>query len=230
MSGQQVDRDIEEQGAESLSPAKLAAGLAAALAAVFVLVTLFRVTLMPQDERYLRGCMQDTARLTGHGGFSARLYRSFPWFSPGVEPRDPGMKKVWNFCKEMYSRESDSHALHGAMSATVEGSHTYAAAMQVVQRIDKGWSEFPDSKKQREILQKALDTWDVNGHNPDVQRILEGYNERVSQPDTIQNYHRIFTVRQGRFESRDICRHRMLFEKWRVAANPAHAYSRIPCK
>jgi hypothetical protein len=174
--------------------------------------------------------MQDTARLTGHGGFRAGLYRSFPWFSPNVEPKDAGMKKVWNFCKEMYSRESASHALYNGMRTTVEGSHSYAAAVQVVQRIDSGWSESEHSAKERAVLQKAIDSWDVNGHNTDVQRILESYNRHVSGQERIKDYQRIFTVRKGRFDKRDICRHRMLFEKWKAAERPADAYRSIPCK
>lgn len=230
MSEKDLDTGMDDQALESASPVKLAAALLAALAVLFVVVLVFKIVLMPQDERYLRGCMQETAQLAGLSGARARMYRTFPWYSPNLEPKAKSMNRVWNFCKETYARESGSRALYSAMRSSVEGSHPHGAAVQVVQRIDNGWSVSKDTAHEREVLTAAISTWDVNGHNTDVQRILESYNSRVSRKSRIKDYQRIFEVRKGRFDKQDICRNSMLFEKWKVAQNPAAAYRRIPCR
>jgi hypothetical protein len=230
MSEKHVDTGMEDQALEFAAPVKLGAGLLAALGVIFVIVMLFKIVLMPQDERYLRGCMQETAQLAGRSGLKARMYRTFPWYSPNVEPKNKGLHNVWSFCKEAYSRESASQALYSSMRSSVEGSHLQNAAVQVVQRIDNGWSVSRDTAHEREVLSAAIPTWDVNGHNTDVQRILESYNSRVSEPSRTEDYDRIFSLRKGHFSKQDICRNSMLFEKWKVAQNPAAAYRRIPCK
>ena len=222
-----MDRKPEDGGA---SPGMVLAGLGAALAVMFVIILIFKVVFMAQDERYLRGCIQETARLSGRGGLHARLYRPFPWFSPLVEPRGAEMRKVWNFCRETYNRESDARGLYAAMHTTVEGSHSRGAAAAVINRMDKGWSAAPNAKQERETLQHAVDTWDVNGHNPDVQRILESYNRSLSTTARIKDYDRIFNPRKGFFKKQDICRNTMLFEKWKIVPDPAAVYRAIPCR
>ena len=80
-----------------------------AFAAILILSLLFKVWWMPRGEKYVRGCMQDTAltaakfpdarKLAKKGAnMHPRLYATLPLLSPKNKPGNALMRKAGGFC------------------------------------------------------------------------------------------------------------------------------------
>lgn len=217
------------------------AAVAVAFAAILLISLVFKVWWMPRGEKYVRGCMQDTAlaaakfpdarKLSKKGpNMHPRLYAALPLLSPKNKPGNKLMLKVHGFCEELYKKEADANNLHRMI---IDNKMNYLAyprelAVKVRERINNGWVVEGNVKAQRELLDRTIDTWKVNGHNFDVQDLLKRYEDDVSSNGQKALYNRLFKG-GGRFMIKDVCRNRALFEKHKIVKSPTAFYNKINC-
>lgn len=227
-----------ESGKNS-SLSKTFASLALAFAIIFIVCVVFKVTMMPKDERYKRTCMQGAASaaldanaayeedLSGGPAPRPSLYSSFPWINPEKKPENKLMEKTWNFCNDVLAQEQHSSNLRNTMTSTAVGSHNISAANTLIEHIAKGWGIGNDIEAQKAILSKAVSDWGTHGRDQDVQELLSKYDEALAEPTTAAVASRILSF--GRFDTKDICAHSATFIKFKMVKDPASFLKSLKC-
>ncbi len=218
---------------------KTFAALVFAFAAMFIIAIIFKVTMMPKDERYKRTCMQGAASavldanaayeedISGGPAPRPRLYSSFPWINPERKPENKLMKKAWNFCNDVLSHEQRNSDVRNTMVSTAIGSHNISAAQTIIEHIKSGWGIGGDIEAQKAILGKGVSDWGAHGRDQDVQEVLSKYDEALAETSTAAVTARILS--DGVFSTKDLCAHSAAVIKFKLVKDPAAFLKSLKC-
>ena len=216
--------------------------LGCALVLLVAVSLVFKIKWMPRGERYIRGCLQDTASEALHipqARKAARkgpavlpwLYGAIPWRSYKTKPKNEWMGEVYEFCRELYGKEANTNSLRTLIN---DGHMNYLdypmqLAVKVRERVSNGWVVGGDRDEQLKMLNENIDNWKESGHNFDIQGLLKKYDEYANSDTQRAVSKRLFEV-SGEFHLNDICRNKDLFERRDIVDTPNEFYSIIKCK